>query len=678
MRLRRVLFALALAAGEVVGFGAALAPAVQAQGATGTITGVVTDKATGQPLPGVTVVATSPALKGSQAVITDEHGRYTIANLPAGTYLVTLYYADFTIERKGVIVKVDKTTPVAMKVDTSQTKGEVIAIRSGAPTIDRSSTTQGVTISKSYVKNIPVPGRTFESALGVAPGAQADGSGVSYSGSTSVENVYVVNGVQNVERPMNTEAYARLDENPFYRVADRPLSTFSSDVDTASYANVRRFLIEGQLPPPDAVRVEELINYFPYAYPRPTGKDPVAITTEVGPSPWHAAYQLVRIGIATAPIAADKVPPRNLVFLLDVSGSMEPANKLPLVKDAMNLLIEQLRPEDTVAIVVYAGAAGVVLPPTHGDAKDKIRGALAYLEAGGSTNGAEGIEKAYQLARSEFVANGINRVILCTDGDFNVGVTSEGDLTRLIERERDDGIFLSVLGVGMGNVKDATMEQLADRGNGNYAYLDSLDEARKVLVREAGATLVTVAKDVKLQVEFNPARVAGYRLIGYEDRLLRDQDFNDDKKDAGDLGAGHAVTALYEIVPAGTEVPGAKVDKLKYQRPAASADGSGELMTVKVRYKPPTGTRSRLLTHPVAATQPSWRQTSVDFRWAAAVAGFGMMLRGSPMRGELSWNRVLLLARGALGPDPDGYRKQLLGLIAKATLLSRHQEVARP
>ena len=425
------------------------------------------------------------------------------------------------------------------------------------------------------------------------------------------------------------------------RVATKPLSTFSIDVDTASYANVRRFLREGTLPPKDAVRVEELVNYFHYDYPAPSGNDPFSITTEVAQSPWHDKMKLLRVGLASQPIAAAKVPPRNLVFLLDVSGSMNSPNKLPLLKGAMGLLVEQLRKQDRVAIVVYAGASGLVLPSTPGMEKDAIRQALVQLEAGGSTNGGAGIELAYKVAEENFLKGGINRVILCTDGDFNVGTTNQGDLTRLIEDKRKSGVFLTVLGFGMGNLKDSTMEKLADKGNGNYGYIDSIEEARKILVKEAGATLVTVAKDVKIQVEFNPARVAAYRLIGYENRVLAAQDFNDDKKDAGEIGAGHTVTALYELVPAGVEVPAAKVDDLKYQKPGgpAPAAGTGELVTVKVRYKAPDGDKSKLMAHAVADDRRELAKASADLRFAAAVAGFGMLLRETPDRGKVTWGR---------------------------------------
>ncbi len=502
---------------------------------------------------------------------------------------------------------------------------------------------------------------------------------MSFSGASSLENQYVVQGVSvaaTATRPnagkddLGVEQYERIDENPFLTVASQPLSTFSSDVDTASYANVRRFLHEGQLPPKDAVRVEELINYFHYDYPAPATGDPLSITTEVGPSPWNPTFKLVRIGLRAPEIDDAKVPPRNLVFLIDTSGSMDEPKKLPLLVASMGLLVDQLRPQDRVSIVAYAGSVGTVLAPTHGDKKDTIRAALGALDAGGSTNGGDGIVAAYKLARETYIAKGINRVILCTDGDWNVGITDQGSLTRLIEGERDHGVFLTVLGFGMGNLKDSTMEKLADRGNGNYAYIDSLAEARKVLVTQAGATLVTVAKDVKLQVEFNPARVAGYRLIGYEKRLLRSEDFNDDKKDAGDLGAGHTVTALYEIVPAGQAVPAAKIDKLKYQTPRVVTTGTSEMMTVKVRYKAPLGDVSKLMQRTVDANVPP-NQMSADFRWAAAVAGYGMMLRETPQRGALQWPQVRALAASAVGKDAEGYRAEFLKLVDKASSLPR-------
>ncbi len=464
------------------------------------------------------------------------------------------------------------------------------------------------------------------------------------------------------------EGYPDFEERPFVAVADDPRSTFSIDVDTAAYANVRRFLRSGTLPPPEAVRTEELVNYFDYDYPPPRGKAPFSVVTEVGPAPWKPEHRLVHIGIKGKEIDLSKTPPRNLVFLLDVSGSMESPDKLPLLKSSLSLLVDTLRPEDRVSIVVYAGASGVVLEPTNDRAA--ILAALENLRAGGSTNGAAGIEAAYAMARRAFVRGGINRVILATDGDFNVGAQSPAALRRLVERKRDEGIFLSVLGFGTGNLQDRTMQVLAQNGNGNAAYIDSLAEARKVLVEEAGGTLVTIAKDVKIQVEFNPLQVAAWRLIGYETRKLAHRDFNDDRKDAGDIGAGHTITALYEIVPAGMPVPDG-TDPLKYQRPTApsAAARSGELLTVRLRYKHPRGVRSRLLEVPVRDDERPLERTSADFRFAAAVAEFAMLLRRSPYAGEGSYAHVADLAASAVGRDPAGRRREFLELVRIASTL---------
>jgi Ca-activated chloride channel homolog len=475
----------------------------------------------------------------------------------------------------------------------------------------------------------------------------------------------------------NTEAYDLIRDNPFLAVAASPLSTFSVDVDTASYANVRRFLQSGQLPPKDAVRIEELVNYFRYDYPDPEGEAPFSITTEVAECPWKKDHLLALVGLQGRRVSARDVPPRNLVFLIDVSGSMQDPRKLPLLKEGMGLLVDQLRPEDRVAITVYAGTSGLVLPTTTGDRKAEIRAALERLQAGGSTAGGAGIQLAYEVAASSFLEGGVNRVILATDGDFNVGVTSPSDLIRLIEEKRKTGVFLSVLGFGEGNLKDATMEKLADSGNGNYSYIDSLAEARKVLVSEAGATLFTIAKDVKIQVEFNPRRVSAYRLLGYENRALRAEDFADDGKDAGEIGAGHSVTALYEIVPAGVSAPGPRVDPLKYQdagRPSAAAS-SGELMTVKLRYKEPDGERSRQESVAVLAGKPS-ASSSADLRLASAVASFGMLLRDSEHKGSASWETVRRLVADVGADDAEGYRTEFLGLVAQAEALAGGSRVA--
>ena len=468
----------------------------------------------------------------------------------------------------------------------------------------------------------------------------------------------------------NTEGYDHLPENPFLAVTANPLSTFSIDVDRASYANVRRFIRGGQRPPRDAVRIEELVNYFHYDYPEPEGDGPFSVHTEVAPTPWQPDHLLVKIGLQGQRVDVRDIPPSNLVFLLDVSGSMNSPDKLPLLKTAFRMLVDELRPQDRVAIVVYAEAAGLVLPSTSGSDKAKILEALQQLEAGGSTAGGAGIRLAYDVARDNHIEGGNNRVILATDGDFNVGASSDGDMVRLIEEKREQGTFLTVLGFGTGNLKDSKMEKLADHGNGNFAYIDGVLEARKVLVQEMGGTLLTIAKDVKLQVEFNPTRVQAYRLIGYENRMLAAEDFDDDEKDAGELGAGHSVTALYEVIPVGVEsdaeVRG--VGELRYQTTgvAPTADASDELLFVKLRYKEPNGAQSRLLSHPVSH---EIGHASEDFRFAAAVAGFGMVLRDSEHRGAWGLADVEALAKASIGEDSEGYRAGFLQLVGAARSL---------
>lgn len=466
----------------------------------------------------------------------------------------------------------------------------------------------------------------------------------------------------------NTEAYSKIDENGFHLAADDPLSTFSIDVDTASYANVRRFITDGALPPADAVRVEELLNYFRFDHASPAGDRPFGVTTEVGPAPWAPSHRLVLVGLKALELNLERTPPKNLVFLLDVSGSMNSPDKLPLVKTAMRMLTATLTPDDRVAIVVYAGASGLALPSTSAADKGRIEQAIADLRPGGATNGAAGIQLAYDIASQSFIKGGINRVILASDGDFNVGVTSQGELIRLIEEKRERGVFLSVLGVGTGNLKDSTMEQLANRGNGNYSYLDSLHEARRVLIAEAGGTLVTVAKDVKIQVEFNPAKVGAYRLIGYENRILAHRDFNDDRKDAGEIGAGHTVTALYEVVPVGVPIAVPGVDPLKYQAPQRPTPGAvtDELLTVKLRYKQPDGDVSQLMS---VAVRDRAGALTPNLGFAAAVAEFGMLLRRSEHAGQATWDQARDLARRYRGSDPDGYRAEFVRLVDLAAAL---------
>lgn len=467
----------------------------------------------------------------------------------------------------------------------------------------------------------------------------------------------------------NTEEYATIHENGFKKVLDNALSTFSVDVDAASYSNMRRFINNGQLPPKDAVRIEEMINYFNYDYENPTGKDPFSINTEVARAPWNEQHLIAQIGLQGKKIELENLPASNIVFLLDVSGSMSAPNKLPLLKSAFKLLVNELRPQDKVSIVVYAGAAGVVLEPTDGNDKKKIMEALDNLQAGGSTAGGAGIQLAYKLAKEQFVEGGNNRVVLATDGDFNVGASSNASMERLIEEKRDEGVFLTVLGFGMGNYKDSKMEILADKGNGNYAYIDTMKEAKKVLVNEFGGTMFTIAKDVKIQVEFNPAVVQAYRLIGYENRLLNDEDFNDDKKDAGELGSGHTVTALYEIIPVGVESEFVKdIDPLKYQSNGQKVTSStDELLTVKFRYKEPDGTNSKLITKVV---ENEIRKSSNNLDWSMAVAGFGMLLRDSEYKGDLAYEDVLSMAKRSKGKDEFSYRAEFIELVDLAKSMS--------
>jgi Ca-activated chloride channel family protein len=472
----------------------------------------------------------------------------------------------------------------------------------------------------------------------------------------------------------NTEEYGRIVENEFLSVADNPLSTFSVDVDRAAYSNVRRFLRDGQRPPRDAVRIEEMVNYFTYDYPDPSGAQPFSVTTEVAACPWNERHRVLLVGLQGRRMKTADLPANNLTFLIDVSGSMMEPSKLPLVKEGLELLVNQLRPKDRVAIVVYAGNAGLVLPSTRGSDKGTILSAIQSLEAGGSTAGGAGIKLAYEVAKKNFIDGGNNRVILATDGDFNVGASSDGELEQLIESKRRDRIFLTVLGFGTGNIKDSKMELLADKGNGNYAYIDTLSEARKVLVSEMGATLFTIAKDVKLQIEFNPAKVASYRLIGYENRLLRKEDFNNDAKDAGDIGAGHSVTALYELVMPGDNNVTSSVDPLKYQSTKVTA-ASPELLTLKLRYKEPEGDTSKLLTYTVSDNHADVTAASDNLRFASAVAEFGMLLRDSRFKGDATYDEARSLAQKSLGRDFEGYRHDFLTMIGDAQNLP-HETVA--
>jgi Ca-activated chloride channel family protein len=476
------------------------------------------------------------------------------------------------------------------------------------------------------------------------------------------------------EEEYNTEDYDRIVENRFLTATQNPLSTFSIDVDEAAYSNIRRYINNGSIPPAGVVRIEEMINYFDYTYPQPTNDEPFSVNTELSECPWNSQHRLVHVGLQGKEIPLQNLPNANIVFLIDVSGSMEETNKLPLVKASMNLLADQLRADDKVAIVVYAGNAGLVLPATSGANKIAIKEAIDQLQAGGSTAGGEGIQLAYKVARESFIKGGNNRIILATDGDFNVGISSEDELVSFIEKERKSGIFLSVLGYGMGNYKDSKMQQLADKGNGNHSYIDNINEARKVLVSEFGSTLFTIAKDVKIQIEFNPAKVQAYRLIGYENRMLAAEDFNDDQKDAGELGSGHTVTALYEVIPTGVKSDFiAKVDDLKYQavKNTLPVTSSGnELMTIKLRYKKPDGDVSKLIVHPVTDSHLALANTSDNFRFSAAVASFGMLLRNSEFKQNASFPQVISLAKSAKGADTNGYRQEFITLVQAAGSLT--------
>ncbi len=599
--------------------------------ATGGLEGRVTDADTGRPVAGAEI-----SVQGaSSRATTGDDGRYQLDGLPPGTWKVKCRTPGYETElRSGVKV-----------IAGSRATVDFALKRSSQPEQDLVLEEIRVAPGSRNIFAAPRPSPMLQAPMPVGEAPPP---------------------------PFNTESYDPIDENPFKSALDTPLSTFSIDVDTASYANMRRFIEkEHHLPPIDAVRIEELINYFSYDYADPGGPHPFSVVTEVSVAPWNPDHRLVHIGLQGQRVDTADLPPNNLVFLLDVSGSMNSPNKLPLLKAAFRLLVQNLRPQDRVAIVVYAGAAGLVLPPTPGTEKDDIFRAIDALSAGGSTAGGAGIRLAYETARGNFQAEANNRVIVATDGDFNIGPSSDAEMTRLIEQQRDDGIFLSVLGFGTGNYKDSKMERLADHGNGTAAYIDSILEAKKVLVSEMGSTLLTIAKDVKIQVEFNPARVKGYRLIGYENRLLRNQDFSDDTKDAGELGAGHSVTVLYEIVPADSneELPG--VDELKYQesRLSAAATTSGELLTVKLRYKAPDADSSELVTVPLEDRQIPLDSTSNDFRFAASVAEFGMLLRHSDLKGDASFESVLTRAGAALADDPGGYRAEFLKLVEQARLL---------
>lgn len=605
-----------------------------------TVTGKVTDE-TGAALAGVSV-----HVKGtSTGVSSDVNGSFRITAPGSNSTLVFSAAGYVTAE-----IKINGRTSISITLKAaSQTMQEVVVV--GMAQKQR----KAVTGSVSTLYGAPPSSAYYQPVYDQIQHYRTDKDGI--------------------KEDFNREGYDKITENRFLKVTDNPLSTFSIDVDAASYSNIRRFLNQGQLPPAGAVRIEEMVNYFTYQYPQPVKNEPFSINTEISDAPWNKDHKLVLIGLQGKKIPTENLPASNLVFLIDVSGSMQDPLKLPLVKASMKMLVDQLREEDKISMVVYAGAAGLVLEPTSGDEKTKIKDAIDKLEAGGSTAGGAGIKLAYKTARENFVKGGNNRVILCTDGDFNVGESSDDAMERMIEQERKSGVFLTVLGYGMGNYQDAKMQKLADKGNGNHAYIDGISEAKKVLVNEFGGTLFTIAKDVKLQVEFNPAKVQGYRLIGYENRMLAKEDFNDDKKDAGELGSGHTVTALYEVIPVGVKSDFLqKVDSLKYQKntaPLISSSQTEEILTVKFRYKAPDGDVSKLIEHPVLDKQVALTKTSDNFRFAAAVAQFGLLLRESEYKSAASYDNVLNLARKAKGYDEEGYRSEFVRLVESARLLAK-------
>lgn len=594
-----------------------------------TISGKVTSATDGSPIPGVNVTSSET----SNRAVTNALGKYSISVPSHGG---TLVFSLAGYQASEIKVGAGSTLNVILTVDTS-IRGEDVA--AGQATKARK------TFKKDLFGAAPEPGMANDGRLGEVEFYQPRG---------------------------NTEEYDAINENIFHEAAKNPLSTFSIDVDAASYSNVRRFINNGQRPPKDAVRIEEMINYFDYDYRQPQGEHPFEVITEISTAPWNLQHKLVHIGLQGKRIATEKLPPSNLVFLIDVSGSMDEPNKLPLLKTSFKMLVEQLRPQDHVAIVVYAGAAGLVLDPTSGGDKKRIIEALDRLEAGGSTAGGAGINLAYAVAKEHFKPNGNNRIILATDGDFNVGESSNASMERLVEEKRKAGIFLTVLGFGMGNYKDSKMEILADKGNGNYAYIDNLSESRKVLVNEFGGTLFTIAKDVKLQIEFNPAKVKAYRLIGYENRVLKSEDFNNDKKDAGELGSGHTVTALYEIIPVGVSSSFNKIDNLRYQETdiAEVAARSNELMTIKLRYKKPDEDISSLIVHPLVDNNTKLTRTSDNFRWSASVAALGMLLRESEYIGDFSYEQVVQMASGSKGIDTEGYRAEFINMVKSFGLVA--------
>ncbi|HET9137281.1 MAG TPA: von Willebrand factor type A domain-containing protein, partial [Candidatus Kapabacteria bacterium] len=631
----------------------------------------VTDAKTNNPLERATI----KIQETKQGAFTKSDGIGVIINVQPGSYTIIASYAGYRPETQtNVTIQSGVTTELTFHLSNAAADSIVIQGRlSTGVTSDRNS------------GGMSIHGSKGTSNAEVITGGTAPSQGYTMGGILPKKSMAAFGGdyyapPPPMPRDFNTAEYSQIVDNDYKDVKQEPLSTFSIDVDGGAYSNVRHFIQSGQMPPPDAVRIEEMINYFKYDYPQPKNNDPFSITTELGACPWNKNHQLALIGLQGKEIPKADAPPANLTFLLDVSGSMSPENRLPLLKRAFKLLVNELRDEDRVSIVVYAGNAGLVLSPTTGKNKTAILEALDRLEAGGSTAGGAGLKLAYATAKENFNKEFNNRVILATDGDFNIGISNTGELLRFIEEQRASGIYLTTIGVGEDNYKDARLEQLADKGNGNYYYIDNILEAKKVFVTQLGGTLNAIAKDVKLQIEFNPAYIKGYRLIGYENRVMAKEDFNNDKKDAGELGSGHTVTALYEIIPVGAADNGElhSVDSLRYQRNTPSPIlnfGGREMMMVKFRYKRPADSTSLLIEHPLLAAGPSIDQPHLqlagNLEWAASVAEFGMLLRDSKFKGTSSAKDALALARSAKGVDNEGYRAEFIKLIEAYQLLDK-------
>lgn len=602
--------------------------------------------------------------------VTDVDGRYRI-QLEPGTYDIEVSYTGLTTNRTtGVKVLEGQLNTFDCALEDNVTLNTVEIVAYKVPLIEQDKTSFGQTVTSHNMNYLPY--REVPSDVTIKGNRQTGTNyyidGIRVSGSPPpVQDLSTSGTTVAPPHDETPERYDQIIESQFIKPKEKSVSTFSIDVDGAAYANARRFLNMGQLPPRDAVRVEEFVNYFDYQYKQPTDGKPFAVHTELAKCPWNADHHLLSIALQGRDIELGQLPPSNFVFLVDVSGSMNEENKLPLVQSSLTMLTDHLRPQDKVALVVYAGAAGLVLPSTPGNQKEKIKAAIENLGAGGSTAGAAGIKLAYLTARNNFADGGNNRVILCTDGDFNVGVSDDASLVQLIEKERESGIYLSILGFGMGNYQDAKMQKLADKGNGNHSYIDQLAEAKKVLINEFGGTLFAIAKDVKIQIDFNSDKVAAYRLIGYENRILNKEDFDDDTKDAGEMGAGHRVTALYEIIPAGQDIPVADKDgELKYQKAKRkSASPGGDLLTLKLRYKQPKVGASSELIKTVVVNNPS-ETMSENLTLAAAAASFGMVLRNSTFKGDATLQSTLLLAQPVAQNDPLGYRTELCRLIRMA------------